>query len=281
MEKVVTLLDSNLANIQKLQKITANAFAAGAAEETDADQLRVQVAQFQNTINTTRRNLEMSYNSLRLLLGCQVNTELVLTENVENLLNVANAEQLLNATFTIQNNYNYQKLQKSIEIADKQVWLAAVEYFPTISLFHSYSYKSYFGKNAGMNMSPPNLVGVSISMPIWSSGTRATNVRSAMIAKEIAQNNMSDIEAQLLIQDRQLRYNLTSAIENYNLQKDNIEVSQRVFESISRKFQYGTASSMDVSQASDKLITAQNNYVQSMLSMLNAQIALEQLLNNK
>lgn len=281
MEKVVTLLDSNLANIQNLQKITENAVAAGAAEETDADQLRVQAAQFRNTINATKRNLEMSYNSLRLLLGCQVNTELVLTENVENLLNVADAEQLLNATFNMQNNYNYQKLQKSIEISDKQVWLAAVEYFPTISLFHSYSFKTYFGKNAGMNMSPPNLVGVSINMPIWSSGTRATKVRSAMINREIVKNTMADMEAQLSIQDRQLRYNLASAVENYNLQKENIEVSQRVFESMSRKFKYGTASSMDINQASNNLISAQNNYVQSMLSMLNAQIALEALLNNK
>jgi outer membrane protein TolC len=92
---------------------------------------------------------------------------------------------------------------------------------------------------------------------------------------------MADMEAQLSIQDRQLRYNLASAVENYNLQKENIEVSQRVFESMSRKFKYGTASSMDINQASNNLISAQNNYVQSMLSMLNAQIALEALLNNK
>jgi outer membrane protein TolC len=281
MEKSVTLLDSNLANIQNLQQITENAVAAGAAEETDVDQLRLQAAQFGNTINATKRNLEMSYNSLRLLLGCQVNTELALTENIENLLDVADADQLLNAAFNIQNNYSYQKLQKSIEIADRQVWLAAVEYFPSITLFHSYTYKTYFGKDAGMNMSPPNLLGITLNIPIWSSGTRATKVRSAMIAKEIAQNNMADVEAQLSMQDRQLRYNLTNTIEDYNLQKDNIEVSQRIFESMSRKFQYGTASSMEVAQASDKLITAQNNYMQSMLSILNAKIALEALLNNK
>ncbi|MDR1112328.1 MAG: TolC family protein [Bacteroidales bacterium] len=280
MEQVITLLDSNLTNIQNLQEITENAVAAGAAEETDADQLRLQVAQFRNNINSTKRNLEMSYNSLRLLLGCQVNTELILTENTENLLNIADAEQLLSAAFHIQNNYNYQKLQKSIEMADKQVWLAAVEYFPSVNLFHNYSYKNYFGKNAGMNMTPPNSIGVSLTMPIWSSGTRATKVHSARIAKEIAKNNMDDAETQLWIQDRQLRYNLTSAIENYDLQKDNIGVSQRVFESMSRKFQYGTASSVDINQASNNLIIAQNNYMQSILSLMNAKIALEELLNN-
>jgi len=281
LEKVITLLDSNLSNLQNLQKITENSVIAGAAEETDADQLRLQVAQFRNSINATKRNLEMSYNSLRLLLGCHINTTLILTENTENLLNIANADHLLNAAFDMHNNYNYQKMQKSIEIANKQVWLAAVEYLPTISLFHNYAYKTYFGKNAGMNMSPPNTVGISLSLPIWSSGVRATKVRSALISKEIAKNTLNDMEAQLSIQDRQLRYNLTTTIEDYNLQKENIEVSQRVFESVSRKFQYGTASAMDVSQASDKLITAQNNYVQSMLSLLNAQIALETLLNNK
>ena len=40
------------------------------------------------------------------------------------------------------------------------------------------------------------------------------------------------------------------------------------------------SSSLDVTNASNNLITAQSNYVQSVMTLLNAQIELETLMNN-
>jgi outer membrane protein TolC len=90
---------------------------------------------------------------------------------------------------------------------------------------------------------------------------------------------MEMLEDQLKVQDRQLRYNLRSHFENYETQQKNIEVSQRVFDNITNKYEQGYASSMDVTNSSINLITAQSNYIQAMLELVNAQIELENLLN--
>jgi outer membrane protein TolC len=63
-------------------------------------------------------------------------------------------------------------------------------------------------------------------------------------------------------------------------EKDNIEVTQRVFNNVAEKYRYGRASSLGVTTASTDIISAQSNYIQAVMSVVSAQISLENLLNN-
>ena len=92
-------------------------------------------------------------------------------------------------------------------------------------------------------------------------------------------NNLSDTEMALNIQHRQLKYNLSSAYERFQTQKKSVEVSQSVFENISKKYEFGLSSSLDVTNSATNLLTAQSTYVQAILEYVNAQIELEKLLN--
>ncbi len=279
MEKTVVLLDSSLANIQSLQNTAQNAVNAGASEQVDADQIAVQVNSMKNNINSSKRSLELLYNSLTLQLGAKPGTKLILTGTLENILDLDDTKSLLSETFDINRNYTYQIIKKSEELSKKQVLMAWMNYMPTLSAYYQYSSKTYFGKDEGMNMTPPNMIGASISMPIFSSGVNAAKVREANISHRETLNTVSQTEDALMVQERQLRYNLVSAFENYQNQNENIEVSQRVFKNIVNKYKVGMSSSLDVTNASNNLITAQSNYIQAVMQLVNAKIELENLLN--
>jgi len=75
-----------------------------------------------------------------------------------------------------------------------------------------------------------------------------------------------------------LRYNLKSAQESFELQKKNIEVSQRVFDNITKKYDQGLSSSIELITANNNLLTAQSNYVNSVMTLLSSQDALQKLL---
>ena len=281
MEKTVSLLDSSLVNLQNLERTTINAVKAGAAEQVDADQISIQVNSMKNNINSTRRSLEMLYNSLQLQLGAAVDTKIELTGTLNNILNTDNVKALLLQKFDINRNYDYQLLKKSEELTKRQITMTWMEFLPTVTAFYNYSKLTYFGKDEGFNMTPPNMIGASIKLPIFSTGTRSAKVAEAKINYQKIQNTVASTEDALFVQERQLRYNLVSALENYENQTENIEVSQRVFNNILNKYKYGMSSSLDVTNASNNLITAQSNYVQSVMTLLNAQIELETLMNNK
>lgn len=278
MEKTVGLLGSSLSNLQDLSEMTQKGVDAGAVEQTSADQVKLQVARMNSTINSTKRSLELIYNSLALQLSTGADIKIVLTDELDNLLNVEAAIELLRQDFDVNNNYSYQLVKKNTELSKKNVLMAGMTYVPTISAFHQYSAKTYFGQSEGMNMTPPNVVGVSVSIPIWSSGKRAAGVTEKKLALQAAQNTQADTEDALKLQNKQLRYNLSSAYEDFDIQKLNIEVSQQVFSNTSKKFEQGYASSLELTDASTQLLTAQNNYVQSLLSLVNAHLELKKLI---
>ncbi len=281
MEQTVGLLDSSLANLERLAATSQSAVDVGAAEQVDADKLQVQVAQLKNSINSTKRSLQMLRNSMLLQLGADVNAQLELTSSIDELLSVDNATALLGRGFDITKNYNYQLLEQNEKLAEKNVTMAWMDFAPTLSAYYQYSNKTYFGRDEGFNMTPPNMIGASISLPIFSSGTRAANLKSAKIDYQEALNNRRQAEDGLRVQYNQLCYDLASALESYDIQRRNIDVTQRVFNNITEKYNYGRASSLEVTNASTDIISAQSNYIQAVMNVISAQSELEKLLNNE
>ena len=279
LQSISNLLDSSLLNIQELETMTQYAVEAGAAEQTSADQIRVRVNTLKNSINSQKRNIELATNSLKVLLDVPVETELILTEDINTVLSPERVLNLLSENFAIENNHSYQLLKKQTDLAKTNVHMAGWAYGPTVSLAYNYSDQHYYGEG-GMRMTPPNTVQVSVRMPLWSSGKRAAGVVEKKIAYEEAKNTLSETTDNLAIQYRQLCFNLTNAYETYINEKDNIDVAQRVFASATNKYKYGASSNMELTNASNDLINAQSSYVQAMLSLVNAQVELEKFLNN-
>ncbi len=279
LQSITNLLDSSLLNIQGLEEMTRHAVEAGAAEATAADQIRVRVNTLKTSINNQKFSIELATNSLKVLLDVPAETELILTESLDAMLSPERVISLLGEQFALENNLNYQLLRKQVDLAEKNVHMAGWAYGPTLSVGYNYTDQHYYGEG-GMRMTPPNTVQLSVRMPLWSSGKRAAGVVEKKIALEEAKNTLSETTDNLAIQYRQLCFSLTNAYETYLNEKDNMEVSKRVFASATNKYKYGASSNMELTNASNDLINAQSSYIQSILSLVNAQVELEKFLNN-
>ena len=278
LRSISNLLDSSLNNIENLERMTQDAVNVGTAEQTAADQIHVRVNTLKNSINVQKRNIELATNSLKVLLDVPVETEVVLTESIDEVLSPEKVLNLLSQNFAVENNLNYQLLAKQVELAKRNVHMAGWAYGPTLALAYNYTNQQYYGEG-GMRMTPPNVIQVSVKMPLWSSGKRAAGVVEKKIALEEAKNTLSETTDNLAIQYRQLCFDLTNAYETYMNEKENIEVTQRVFRSTTEKYKWGAASNLELTNASNDLINAQSTYVQAMLSLVNAQAELEEFLN--
>lgn len=280
LQDMVNLLDSSLQNVQELADMTQRSVDVGAAEQTTADQIRVRANTIRNNINQQKRSIELAKNSMKVLLDVPAETEVILTQKLPELFSPEAIMNLLSDNFNINNNFTYQQLQKSAELAKTNVHMAAWAYGPTVSLAYQYNYQNYLAEG-GFRMTPPNLVTVSLKMPLWSSGKRAAGVVEKKIALEEARHTLEETKDNLYIQEHQLRYNLQSAYETYLTQHENLDVTERVFQSTSNKFRYGMASNLELVNASNDMITAQSTYVQAVMSLVSAQVDLDKFLNNR
>ncbi|MDA3822460.1 MAG: TolC family protein [Bacteroidales bacterium] len=276
-ERSLDFIDGNLENLKRILKQTKKMYEIGMAEQTDADQFSITVNQLENTKRSMQRGLELNYNMLRFTLGVPADTKISLTDNLDMLFSEMEAVNLLMTDFNKEENMTYQLVAAQSEI-NKKLWdIEKWNYAPTFVGFYNYNQKIL---TAGFDMTPKHLAGLSLSVPVFSSGSRKAKTSQARIQYEMSERNAEILGDQLELQNRQLKYNLESSIENYKTQLENAEVAENILSSYERKFQSGMASSMEVTQANSSFLEAQSTYLSAMFEVMSARIQLEKLMNN-
>ncbi|MFB6317188.1 TolC family protein [Saccharicrinis sp. FJH54] len=276
-QESIRILKENIGNMDKIVSQTQAMVDAGMAEQIDADQLKITSVQLKNSLKTMERNLEMNYNMLRFQLGVEPGTPLNLTTTLDDAIN---GEEVVKATlspFVIENNIDYQLFKGQEDVQEKQVMLQKSAYLPTVSAFYTYNAKII---TTDFDINPPHTIGFSLNLPLFTSWNRQTKVQKAEIQLDKVRNSKAMLEDQLNMQSEQLKYNLKTAIENYNLQKENVEVAKRVYDTYNRKYNEGVISSLELTQSNSTYLEAESNYIQSVMSMLQAKLALDKLNNN-
>ncbi len=276
-EESLEILRQNLENLEETLDQTEIMYRTGMAEQTDVDQIRITVNQLANATTSLQRNLELNYNLLRFQLGLETTVEIQLTDNLESLFANMQAETALDRTFVVDDNVTYKIMKTQEEINKKMLGLEQWNYAPTITGFYNYNAKIL---TTDFDMNPNHMVGLSMGVPIFSSGMRKARVDQAKIDYNMAQVNRDIMEDQLLLQEKQYKYNLQSSLENFFTQQENVEVAQRVYDSYRRKFEQGMATSLDLTQANGNYLDAENNYLTSIMEVMNAKLQLDKLMNN-
>ena len=276
-QESMNIIDGNIKNLEKTKEQTKAMVTAGIAESIDLDQLLITMNMLENTKSKMKRAVEMNYNLLRFQLGVDFDTEILLTESLESLINDINFEILLHNTLVFENNITYQLFSTQEDLSKKLLNMEKWNYAPVVVGFYSYNEKIL---TTEFDMNPKHIAGVSMNIPIFSGGMRRSRVQQKELELVKIQNNINMLEDQLSMQEKQYRYDLISAIEQYDLQKQNVEVARRVYNNIEVKYNQGVSSSLDLTQANANLLDAENNYISSLMSLMQAKLNYDKLLNN-
>ena len=272
--ELLKIMQQNVENLQTLYDKMKVMEQAGVIEQTEVDQLFVQVNSLQNAVRASERQLELATNILRLQLGVDVDTELELTEDLSSLLDVASFEATLLKSFDLEGNIDYQLMQHQILISEKMVNMQKANYLPTLSAFYRHTYQLL---KPDFDMTAPNMIGLQINIPIFSSGARHAQVKQADIDLKTMQNNHELLSDQLKIQEKQLRFNYTNALETWQTQKTNVEVARRVYDNLKQKYEQGMISGLDLVNADNNYLRAETDYISSVMQVLSTRVQLEKL----
>ena len=272
--ETLEILQANVKNLQAIYDKTAPMVEFGVTEKVELDQLLVQLNSLKNAVKSAERQHVMAKNMLRLQLGVDADTELLLTEELEHLLASEDFDGQLLEGFNLSENVDYQLMEAQGALQEKQVEMQKANYLPTLSSYYSFNHKIL---KPAFDMAPNHVVGLQMNIPIFSSGERRSKVRSAKIDLETYRNEQALLEDQLSIQHKQLNFNLKSALENYRNQQKNIEVSREVYKNLKQKYDQGMISSLELTSADNNYLKAESDYLQAALELLQAQNQLNTL----
>ena len=273
------VVDGNLENLNAILASTKAMYSVGMAEATDVDQMQSTVTMLENSKSSMLRTLEVNYNMMRFLLGVPGGTGLTLTDNLDGITAQIDVDALLADEFRIEDNISYQLIESQHAMSELALKSAKASTLPSLAGSIYYNRNGMGDELMHMQYFPYSAVAVQLQIPIFSSGLRSAKINKAKINLDKSLNTKSMVSEQLLMQERQLRYNLLNANEQFKSQKANIEIAGRVLESFRNKYNQGMASSLDLTQANNNYLTAQNNYISALMNLLQTKVAFDKLMN--
>ncbi len=108
---------------------------------------------------------------------------------------------------------------------------------------------------------------------------RSAATQRAQINLEKAQINLDETEQQLKLQIEAAKSDFILATEEYENKKQNLNLAERIEKKNQTKFFEGVGSSFELRQAQTQLYTAQQEFLQAMLDVINTKAELETLTN--
>jgi outer membrane protein TolC len=186
--------------------------------------------------------------------------------------------------FNINNNLDFKILSDQERLALMDMKLKRTSYMPSLSAFYSMDFTAQRDQfnffDSSQDWYRASMLGLSFSLPIFSSGNRRAGVSQKRIAYEQARNSKEFAAEGLEVQFLQYKYDFSNALEKYRSDKKNLELSEKVVRVTKTKYEEGLASSLELTQVNNQYLQALTNYTSSMVELLNAKIKIDILMNN-
>jgi outer membrane protein len=276
-EQLLKLIKENKTNAEAIYEKTNNLVKAGTVELIEAKKLSIMVATAENAIKTSERQVELGYYLLRLQLGIESDSHIKLTSSLDDLIQKHIIQAEVKDSFNVKKNVGYKLIEIQGILAKKSIDLKKTSYLPSLAAYYSYTDKL---KKPLFDMTPKNVIGLTLSVPIFSSGERFSQLNQAKISYKITQNTKDLYAQKLTLQEKQLKYNYTNLYEQYLNQRNSVEVAKEVLEQMNLKYDQGLVSSLELTSANSSYLTAETSYISTLLQLLDAELALRKI-NNK
>lgn len=271
------ILSQNLENINKTLYEISEMHKQGFLEKTDVDQLEVTANNIRNALNQIDGNLDVAYKLMKIQLGLNDQTTIELTDVLEsNEALVSSSVSLISEPFSIGNNVDFKLTETSEKLAKLDYKRELTGFLPTISGFYQHQEK---WKSPLFDFAPKDIVGVSLSLPVFSSGERLAKVAQKKLSLEKAQNTRALVSRSLVMQASQYQNDVKLKLEKLQIQKKSNELSDDIYQRTLEKYKQGMASSMDLMTSQNQYLTNMTNYYQSIFDLLSAKSKLEKLFN--
>jgi outer membrane protein len=271
----IKVLNASLKSIDQTYNDLLKMNQQGFNEETDVDQMKIIKSNMQTLITSLETQKEISIQLLKYQLGMDFEQPLVLTDSISTLINQGNIQYLTAPQFDVNSSIDYQIMSNLEKVSALSLKRQKSTYLPTISGFYRHQEQA---KKASFNFAVKDVMGVSLSLPIFTSGQRSAKLSQAKFDLEKSRLDKDNAEQGLIMEFESAKSSYQTAFSNYNINKESMELSKKVYDKTVVKYREGVASSFELAQNQNQFLTSESNYYNSVLSLLNAKAKLDRIL---
>lgn len=283
-QESVTILQKNLDALQSNLYETQKLYENGLAEEENVEQLQITFSTVESQLKNAQRLQKITLQMLNLVMGLPIEKDTQLKEDLNDLAQAFVDPAVIDSPFTMENNVDYKLANNLNEQRYYELKLAKSRALPTLNAFANYGTAAFSNSftffNGDQQWFDSSILGFDLNIPIFSSLKRSASTQRAKIALEKAKTQLTETQERIRLQLEKAKSDYLLAIEQYATTQKNLNLAERIEQKNQIKYREGIASSFELRQAQTQLYTAQQEYLQSMVDVINAKTELEVIANN-
>jgi len=280
LDQSMAIINDNLSVLKQNILETQQLFQQGFAEEEQLEQLEITLLQLESQKRNTLQLQSITKQSFNLLLGRDLTAAFTLTEDLEALA----AQHLMKQPkeeFLLENSVDYriafnQKEQKRLELK-----LEKSKYLPTLGAFVNYSTNAFGNTfeffDSTQDWFDASILGLNLNIPVFSSFMKRSNTKIKKLQFEQSLTLLDQKAKQANLEFQQAKSQFELDVATYNSSKLNLSLAERIAKKNTIKYKEGVASSFELRQAQLQLYQAQQEYLKSMLDVINSKTLVETL----
>ena len=270
-------VDSMVALTQKLVAKQQNYLELGLMKEEEMDQLNYALLSAKNAQSNAAIQYQNAKVMLKLTMNYPMDQELELAESSDELLSLF---QVGNGNLS--ENLEMKVLDGQLTLNQYALKNQKFSNLPSLNAFFQHTYNAFrnefdfFSNNQWFQQT---FWGLQLSIPVFSGGQRHYKIQQAQVEVMKTENNKALLENALRAREMQALNNLSASRSQYEMQKSNVALAEKIYRNALIKQEVGSESSILVTQKYNQLIQAQSQMTASKIDYFNAKLNLEKLYN--
>ncbi|MDH6356980.1 TolC family protein [Parabacteroides sp. PF5-9] len=241
------------------------------------------------TVKNTEPNVLQAENALALakwqlkaLLGMDLDLSIAcegqLTDFESNLLG-----DYLSTDTSLGENTTLKQMDIQVNQLKQTLTMRKFDYLPTLSLTSMYQWSAMNNdfKFKDYRWNPYSILGVSLSIPLFSGGSRLNNVRQSKVSMLQLNLQREDTERNLQLAVKQYMDNMSTCIKRFDASQKGVKQAERGYTIAQKRYETGAGTLLELNDAELAMTQAKLNFNQAIYDYMVAKSDLEKTLGKQ
>ncbi len=273
------LLSKTVTSVERTLFELEESYKNGLVEDIVVDQMKYNLANLRNTLTAVDGQLVVADKLLKFQMGLDLTENITITDSVPVLLESINQLPMEAGTFKAENHIDYRIVETGEQLQYLNLKKEQANYLPVLSAFFTRQENAMRDQFDFLDKSgewyPTTILGINLSVPIFTSGMQHARVQQARLELEKMRNTKSQVKQGLSLAAEEARITYNNALDKFLAEKDNLGLSDKIYQKTLIKFREGIASSTELTQNYNQYLTSQTTYFNTLFELLNARIMLD------
>lgn len=270
--------DNAMENYQDIKR----KFEQGTVAEYDLIRANVTVKNSEPNMLQAKNALVLAKWQLKALLGMDldipIECEGQLTDFEKDLFS-----DFLSTDTTLANNTDLKQIDLQAKQLEKTLTMQKFDYLPTLSLTGLYQWTAMNNdfKFKDYRWNPYSMVGVSLSIPLFSGGSRFYKIKQTRNSIEQLSLQREDTQRNLQLVIRQCIDNMNTCVKRFAASQKGVEQARRGYMISQKRYETGAGTLLEMNDSELALTQAKLNFNQAIYDYMVAKADLEKVLGQQ